>query len=408
MKGVRDMGLFDFLKKKKSAQSFSEIQQDITVPLKPACKELTSSNANEEVIAQTPLVKISIEQDGPPPLSVLLKAATPSKQGLCPHEIMILEYAPHFKTSNNSFQNFWYWQYSVTDPQSILDSLFERGFTKVGDLRSALEKLKLPEIKEELKQLNQKVTGKKSELIDRLVEFGDLATLNQKYSERYYALTPKGEQELKENQYVSYLHRNRYMTVWEMNQRIAQTHYPYRDILWGYFNEQSDIHFQSFDFGLYRNTRLNMYQFLMEESKHKTAFHMLCEVLSFDLSGLSNNDKSLFEWEKSNPELYLTVYESRLEHFFPYEETTLIIPPAVSAWFAEMQTILSLDDKDYREAIVKELQETHPPRRIFTDEECADIVIADIHSDTDTLTAIYKKAEKREKARLKEIKGKIN
>ena len=188
------------------------------------------------------------------------------------------------------------------------------------------------------------------------------------------------------------------MTVWEMNQRIEQTHYPYRDILWAYFNEQSVVHFQNFDFGLYRCTRLNMYKFLMEENKPKTAFHMLCEVLSFDLSGLRNGDKSLFEWEKSNPELYLMVYESRAEHFFPYEGTTLIIPPAVSAWFAEMQNTLGLDEKDYREAILKELREVHPPRKIFTDEECADIVIADIHNDTDTLSAIYKKAEKRERA----------
>ena len=350
-------------------------------------------------------MEISTEQDGPIPLSILIKSATPSKQGLYPHEIMMLEYAPHFKTSNNRFQNFWYWQYSVTDPQSVLDSLFNREFIQVGDLRSALEKLKLPEIKEELKQLNQKVTGKKSELIDRLVEFGDLTVLNQKYSERYYVLTSKGEQELKENQYVSYLHRNRYMTVWEMNQRIAQTHYPYRDILWAYFNEQSVVHFQNFDFGLYRCTRLNMYKFLMEENKPKTAFHMLCEVLSFDLSGLSNGDKSLFEWEKSNPELYLMVYESRVEHFFPYEETTLIIPPAVSAWFAEMQTTLGFDDKDYRDAVLKELQEVHPPRKVFTDEECADILIADIHNDTDTINEIYKKAEKREKARLEKIKS---
>ena len=107
----------------------------------------------------------------------------------------MLEYAPHFKTTHNNFQNFLYWQYSVTEPQAILDSLFERGFTEVGDLRSALEKLKLPEIKEELKLINQKVTGKKAELIDRLMEFGDLAALGKKYSERYYVLTPKGEQE---------------------------------------------------------------------------------------------------------------------------------------------------------------------------------------------------------------------
>ena len=186
------MGLFDFFKK-MPVNSSSKIQQDVpTASLQPTYKEAISSNDNAKVCANPPLIEIAAEQDGPPPLSVLLKTATPSKQGLYPHEILMLEYAPHFKISNNSFQNFWYWQYSVTDPQSILDSLFERGFTKIGDLRSVLEKLKLSEIKEELKQFNQKVSGKKSELIDRLLEFGDIAVLNQKYSERYYALTSKG------------------------------------------------------------------------------------------------------------------------------------------------------------------------------------------------------------------------
>lgn len=396
------MGLFDFLKKKKPIPSSSNIQQEVS------SSQVTQYELPTPLFIKKEVAEVSVEQDSPPPLSSLLKAATPSKQGLYPHEIMMLEYAPHFKTSNNTFQNFWYWQYSITEPQIILDSLFEREFTEVGNLRSALEKLKLSEIKEELKLINQKVTGKKVELIDRLMEYGNIDALTKKYSERYYVLTPKGEQELKENQYVSYLHRNRYMSVWEMNQRISQTNYPYRDILWGYFNEQSGVHFQNFDFGLYRNIRLSMYQFLMEEKKPQTAFHMLCEVLSFDLSGLGNSEKTLFEWEQNNPKYYLMIYESRTEHFFPYETTTLIIPPAVSAWFAEMQTILSLDDKGYREAILRELHDSHPPRRIFTDEECADIVIADIHNDTDTLSTIYSKAEKREKARLNGIKLRIS
>lgn len=403
------MGLFDFLKKKVTSTSSSELHQNTSAPLKTTEIKpvIVVSNTKKENDVKVPRTNTSAEQSGPPPLSVLLTAATPSKQGLYPHEIMMLEYAPHYKLSNNSFQNFWYWQHSVTDPQSILDSLFERDFIIAGDLRSALEKLKLPEIKEELKQINQKVSGKKAELIDRLLEYGDIAVLNEKYSERYYVLTPKGEQELRENQYVSYLHRHRYMTVWEMNQRIAQTHYPYRDILWGFFNEQSGIHFRNFDFGLYRNTRLNMYQFLMEENKPKTAFHMLCEVLSFDLSGLGNGEEILFEWEQTDPKQFLSIYESRVAHFFPYEETSLIIPPGISGWFSEMQSVLGMDDIEYREALLRELREVHPPRRVFTDEECADIIIADIHDDTDTLTAIYKKAEKREMTRLKELKARI-
>ena len=145
----------------------------------------------------------------------------------------------------------------------------------------------------------------------------------------------------------------------------------------------------------------------MEENKPKTAFHMLCEVLSFDLSGLSNSEKFLFECEQNNPELYLSIYESRFDHFFPYDESSLIIAPAISAWFKEMQSTLGLNDDDYKNAILEGLKDAHPPRRIFTNEECADIIIADIKGDTATLTAIYRKAEKRENTRLREIKSKL-
>ncbi|MBQ6997361.1 MAG: SAP domain-containing protein [Oscillospiraceae bacterium] len=404
------MGLFDFLKKKKPVQLSSVIsfvKQELPNSHAPQYKAPASAFVNKEGVAKTPFVEISVEQDSPPPLSTLLKTATPSKQGLYPHEIMMLEYAPHYKITNNTFQRFWYWQYSVTDPQAVLDSLFQRGFTKVGDLRSALERLTLPEIKDELKLLNQKTTGKKADLIDRLMAFGDPDALDEKYSERYYVLTSKGETELKDNQYVSYLHRNRYMSVWEMNQRIAQTQYPYRDILWGYFNEQAGIHFQNYDFGLYRNVRMNMYRFLMEENKAKTAFHMLCEILSFDLSGLGNSEKWLLEWERSDPKYYLSIYESRIEDFFPYEQSSLTVPPAVSSWFAEMQTILGLGDTEYRDAILNELQGIHPPRRIFTNEECTNIIIAEIRKDLVILSSIYCEAEKREKKRLNEIRSHI-
>ena len=60
---------------------------------------------------------------------------------------------------------------------------------------------------------------------------------------------------------------------------------------------------------------------------------------------------------------------------------------------------------EYRNAILNALRKVHPPRRVFTDEECADIIIADIQNDAETLSAIYAKAEKREKARLKQIKA---
>ena len=349
--------------------------------------------------------------DAPPPLNLLLKSATPSRQGLYPHEILMLKYAPKIKTSDNVFQKFWYWDYSVTDPKAVLNSLSDRGFIKGGDLRSSLENLTVTEIKEELKQIHQKISGKKAELIDRLLEFGDLTSLNQKYLKNncYYSLTSKGKQELTENQYVPYLHKHKRigMTVWEMNRRIAHTHNQYRDILWKYFNEQASIHLQNLDFGLYWCDCSNMYDFLMEDNQTQEAFHILCVLLLLDLNGLDNQYRYLLECEKDDPEYYLMMRESQLKNFFPYEESSLKIPPSISDQIAKMQTTLALDDNSYQKAILKELQEIQLPRRIFSDEECADIVIANIHHDIDTLIFIFKKAEKRQTEKLKEIRTRI-
>lgn len=393
------MGLFDFLKKKDMEVKTEENKKLDNI------KEKTFQEI-KRVIEDN--VEISVECDGPLPLEDLIKDATPSKKGLYPHEIMMLEYATHFKTTNNNFQQFWYYQYSVTEPQKILESLYERGFIEIGDLKSAIEKLKLSEIKEELKILNQKVTGKKTELIERLLETAEIESLNEKYPERYYALTSIGKQELEENQYVSYLHRNRYMTIWEMNRRIAEKHYPYREILWGYFNEKSMEHWKNFNFGLYRNTRLDMYRFLMEEDKIIVAFSMLCEVLAIDLSGLHNSERYLFEHEQEDPEFYLSLYERRLKHFFPYEESSMTIAPGVVEFFKDMQNKMELNDNDYKEAVLNELKKVQLPRRIFTSDECADVLMACLKNDEYTLSAIYEGAEQREKVRLQAIRAKLD
>lgn len=373
------MGLFSFIKKK------------------PTHKE----------VVREPIIQTNQSKNQPVPLSDLVKSAVPSKLGLYPHEILMLEYAPQFKNSGNTFQGFWYWQYSVTDPQAVLESLIKRGFIQLGDLKSTLEQLKLLEIKEELKQINQKTTGKKEELIDRLLEYGNHEILKQKHPERYYTLTSKGKSELQENEYVIYLHRNKYLSVWEMNQKLSQTKLPYRDVLWDYFNKQSIIHARNFDFGFYRNVRLNMYQFLMEEKKFQEAFQLLCEVLSYDLSGLQNNEKNLFEWEKSNPQVFLEIYKLKLEYYFPYKEENKTIAPAVSKWFAQMQERFKMNNEEFRTAVFENMQKIQLPQRIFSDEECADIIIADISGNTKALESIFRNAEKREKIKLKQIKSKI-
>ena len=333
-----------------------------------------------------------------PPLEARLRTATPSKQGLYPHEILMLSYAHTYKISQNTFQEFWNSLYSVTRPQSVLVSLNERDFLAVGNLRATIEHLKVSELKEELQAIGAKTTGKKAELIDRLMEVGDTQALEERYPDRYYALTKKGQQELDENEYVVYLHRMKYMSIWDMNYLLHHdnpSHLRYRDILWREFNIQSGEHFKAGNFGLYRNTRMYMYQFLMEEEKYTTAFSMLCEVIAYDLSGLGNNERL-----DHDPVIEKFMLEQNLKLGFPYSTSMYKMPPAIIEWISDLQNTLKLSDTELRANLLKNFKKISIYRRIFTNEECVEVVMNEIGNHPRKQAALYKQAEERLKEKL--------
>ena len=66
------MGLFDFLKKKKLTQSSSAKELNAPNSQGIQSKESALPFVKKEVVAKTPLVEISVEQDCPLPLSTLL------------------------------------------------------------------------------------------------------------------------------------------------------------------------------------------------------------------------------------------------------------------------------------------------------------------------------------------------
>lgn len=373
-----------------------------------------NSTDNLPVIEQTaaqdnpPLVKITFSQEPPAdspspdivPLNVLLKKAVPTKRGLYPHEILMLDYAHTFSTSsrNNHFQGFWYYEYSVEHPGAVLKSLERRGFIQPGDLRSAIQNLTVPMIKKELKAIGQKVSGKKAELIDRLLENASLEDLEKKFPVRFYELTESGQQELAENQYVPYLHRHKYMSVWEMNDRLNHKnprHFGYRDLIWQFFNEESLKHLHEGDMGLYRNTRLNMYEFLFEEKRYDQAFNLLCEVIAYDLSGMDNN-----EFDDIGKKFRLQL---ALEYDFPYDHSSVKLPPAIKQWLANLQGRLELSDGELRQKLLHQFESISLYRRIFTNQECVEIVMAELAEDLDTLDNIYSTAEKRLRAMLNSL-----
>lgn len=235
-------------------------------------------------------------------------------------------------------------------------------------------------------------------MIDRLLSNASPEELEKKFPVRFYELTESGIQELTENQYVPYLHRHKYMSIWEMNDRMNHKnphHFSYRDLIWQFFNEESLKHINEGEMGLYRCTRLDMYEFLFEEKKYEQAFNFLCEVIAYNLSGMDNNEFSDID-ERFRLELML-------KYDFPYRQSNAKLPPAIKQWMANLQGRLGLSDEGLRERLLQQFESISLYRHIFTTAECVDIVMAELNDDTDILNTIYHKAEARLHTRLNSI-----
>jgi len=319
-----------------------------------------------------------------PNIEQLIKQAIPSKQGLYPHEILALHYAEKYYLDKNEFQQFWFYQYGITNVQTLLNSLLERGFLQVGGLQPILKKQKVVDLKEILKNYDLKRTGKKAELINRILDSVPECELNKSFPRRTYALTEKGKESLKEGAYVPYIHRNNIedLDIWKLNKLVHKPPYmPYRDKIWGYLNKCSIKHSSKNDFGLYRNCRSKMAALLFEENKIKDALSLFAEVIFIDLSGVGNG---------FNPE-----YDIDFDNFFPYENSMVTIPPGIISDLVDCQNKLEYSDAELKMALFERMEKLKMPFHPFTVEECVQIVIFERDQNIEALHKIYSEAGRR-------------
>lgn len=121
-------------------------------------------------------------------LECQIESAYPSNNGLYPHEILMLSYAPKMTSDNTKFPQFWQREYNIQNPQGIIDKLIKEGFIK---------------------------------------------------KSKNYELTEKGKKELSQQEYVSYINKHKkefsglisdkYMDIWKMNAITkGKPNYPFQ------------------------------------------------------------------------------------------------------------------------------------------------------------------------------------
>jgi hypothetical protein len=319
------------------------------------------------------------------PVEKRIKGMKPNGVGLYPHETLLLSYAPQYYVGDNSFPGFWWYKYGIKDVNKSLRSLLDRGFLRVGSLKSAIEKETGTVLKDILRDNNLKVSGKKVDLVKRLLDEVPEEKLKSIFTKHTYELTNDSEELLKKEEYIPYIHRHIFedLDIWSLSKMVQESPgYSYRDVIWGYLNERSLEHIKNRNHGLYRNCRFSMSEFIKQERKTENAFDLLVEVICYDLSGLTNGFS----------ERYLDIYA---DGFFPYSDSIVRMAPGIVSRVIEYKEDKGISDDELRQKLLSEMEKFRLPFRVFSTEECAEIVLLEMRHDEESLAKIYDIAKKR-------------
>ncbi len=237
------MGIFDFLKDRKNRQTASQKTQNeysnengFTQSSPFAYADSSSISPDERPFYQPDNYYTFYSYPG---TDMAVRVITfderktlsyPSSRGLYVAEIMLLEYCNknEYPKPTSGYPGFWWFKYGIRDVGHALESLEKRGFIQWTSLAGILNSYKVDDLRSILSKEQLPTSGKKAELIDRIVHEIPESKLSFLNFTPKYELTPIGKEELEHNGYVPYMHNHRHattegarfgesFTVWDIN-----------------------------------------------------------------------------------------------------------------------------------------------------------------------------------------------
>ena len=202
------MGLFDIFKKKTKEKNIVPTAQETLSTQTAAIPE------SEKKYYQPDSYYTAKSYEGTPFENEVIsfeqrkKTSIPSNRGLYPAEILLLEYCSRGKypEPKNGYPSFWWFEYGIRDVGAALESLEYRGYISFKSAKDSVIGLTVTQLKELLTEKGQPTTGKKAELVTRVVKTVHEKDLFEAGVQVKYVLTEVGQKELSENAYVPYMH----------------------------------------------------------------------------------------------------------------------------------------------------------------------------------------------------------
>ena len=312
--------------------------------------------------------------------------------GLYPEEILMISYAPKYSTVTNEFQGFWKYSYGIVDCKQLLEKLLDNGYLKFGDVSDSIRAQRISDIKPVLKKYNLKVSGKKAELVDRLIENVSSQKLSVDFPIKYYRVSEKGMELLNKYPWISYIHRNNYsdIDIWSFSKLMQGKKEDYKEVLYQTLDQIAEKYYLKEDYGFFTNTKLNMVKVLIDQGKFESALFQLLVVIANDLNG---SDLIV-----GNQVDIKSFYFDHKKYIFPYSDTDdskIKIPPAVITLLEDILGKLDLSGNETYSLLLKGFEEAKVPIKLFQAVDMTDIAVAEMKKDIKKLKSIYSSVEKR-------------
>ena len=313
---------------------------------------------------------------------------------ISPVEILLLHYVNGKPEQSISFPGYFQYRYEV-NPHQLLKQLINKGLlTLQNDPVKNMQKTKVDDLKEILKKKSLKVTGRKNELIRRIIENHTPEELKSLFPRRIYQPTEQGLKILNENDHIWFFHSQSHVdvSIYEAHkEKKAAPHLSKFEIGYKILEQKAKSYFKQNNFGLYRNALLGISILQEKEGRKKDALCNLFAICYIDLSGTGNNFNKLF----------MDIYE---QYFFPYEKSLHTLAPGIVSKIAKLKDELNLTPDDMKEIYYQSVSSVELPFHLFTKEETYQILIEELNENKEALKKIYQTAQRRYK-RNKKLKA---
>lgn len=208
-------------------------------------------------------------------------------------EVIFLERMDGHKVGS-AFQGYYEYRYD-TNPKKLLKICMDKKLIEVSGIEHNIKNVKVTELKEVLRDKFLKVSGKKDELIARLLESVSKEELERYFPDKYYSLTDSGRKCVLDNDYAVFYHKYQRLsdevTLKDFENTVKNNpDKSYYDISIEMLTKSLVQRRKESNWGLFRNVYLNMagvHDWFDKTDLFIVKSIMVCVI---DLSGLSNSN----------------------------------------------------------------------------------------------------------------------